>query len=220
MVARRTDALPTVDGSRRIGGAIDPVALQPGDLMACWSGDAIGRAITLGTMQPWAPRGLRLGPSHVAIVCRHRGQPLWVESTTLCDTPCAITGRPMVGVQTHLPEDRLPSYAAGRVVRYRLTPINRLSDAESSLLTHILLHHFLGRASPYDLSGAVLSGLRCGRIVRAVLGADLGEVFCSELAAAVLMRLGRLNRADPAGYSPARLLRRLVRTGVYAPVAG
>ena len=193
--------------------------MQPGDLVACWSPDLTGRLISLATAQPWAPRGLRWAPSHVAVICRHAGQPLWVESTTLCERPCALTGRPAVGVQSHRPEARLADYAAGggHVQRFTLTPINRLSGDESDLLTHILVQHFLHRASPYDLTGAVLSGWRCGRRVQSLFGADLGEVFCSELAAAVLMRLARLSRADPASFSPGRLLRRLVRTGVYRP---
>jgi hypothetical protein len=50
-------------------------------------------------------------------------------------------------------------------------------------------------------------------------GADLQSLFCSELVAAILMRLNRLNHANPTGFSPARLLRTLVLLGKYHRVA-
>ena len=195
------------------------IALQPGDIVACWSRDWVGRGITWATASPLAPRGLRLGPSHVAIVCEHDDEPLWVESTTLCERPCRIAERPRRGMQAHDPADRLADVqnAGGRLVRYTPAPIFRLSTTESQLLSRILLRHFLAARCPYDLVGAALSGWRLPRQLRRLLGADLEEVFCSELVAAVLMRLGRLSLADPAVFSPARLLRRLVRDGVYRP---
>ncbi|MBT6153663.1 MAG: hypothetical protein HOH82_03115, partial [Planctomycetaceae bacterium] len=50
---------------------------------------------------------------------------------------------------------------------------------------------------------------------RLLPNADLNELFCSELVAAVLMRLSRLNRTNPTRYNPACLLRQLVREGSY-----
>ena len=44
---------------------------------------------------------------------------------------------------------------------------------------------------------------------------DLHEVFCSELIAATLQRLCRLNREDPTRFNPGRLVRRLIHEGTY-----
>lgn len=190
---------------------------QPGDIAACYGTDRVSRVISLGTASLFAPRRLRLGPSHVAILCEHRGSPLWLESTTLCRHPCAILGYPVSGVQSHLPEDRIRDYVedGGRVDVYRLTGIDRLSQSESEMLSRILIRHFLGRLITYDTGGALLSGTRLFKRTRLFPRADLNELFCSELVAAVLMRLGRMNRANPTRYNPACLLRQLVREGTY-----
>jgi len=188
---------------------------QPLDLAACYGADWTGRLISYGTASLLSPRRLRVGPSHIALICEQHGTPVWVESTTLCPHPCVILGRPVSGVQAHLPEMRINDYvqAGGRVDLYRLSPIDRLSQPESELLTRILIRHFIGRQVTYDLGSALLSGTRLFKRTRLLPRADLNELFCSELVAAVLMRLGRLNRANPTRYNPACLLRQLVREG-------
>ena len=190
---------------------------QPLDLLACYGTDATARAITWLTASALAPRRLRLGPSHVAVICENHGSPLWLESTTLCPHPCAVLGYRVEGVQAHLPEQRIHDYvsAGGRVDIYRLSAIDRLSQSESELLSKILIRHFLGRLVTYDLGGALLSGTRLFKRTRLLPAADLNELFCSELVAAVLMRLGRLNRANPTRYNPACLLRQVVRQGTF-----
>lgn len=189
--------------------------LLPGDLAACYGTDWVSRAISLGTASLFAPRRLRLGPSHVAVICERHGAPVWVESTTLCKHPCVILGRHTSGVQAHLPELRIQDYvsAGGCVDIYRLSPIDRLSHAESDLLTRILVKHFIGRMVRYDTGGALVSGTRLFKRTRLLPRADLDSLFCSELAAAVFMRLSRMNRANPTRYNPACLLRQLVREG-------
>jgi len=191
--------------------------LLPGDVMACFGRDAISRVITAGTWSPFGPRGLRLGPSHVAIVCELDGEPVWVESTTLCRTACIVRLMHVAGVQVHWPEDRLQDYKSqgGHVERYTLTPINRLKKAESKLLTRILVDHFARKAVGYDVGGALISGTRVWQLLRSFPGADLNRLFCSELVSAVLQRLGRLNRTNPTRHNPARLLREAVRQGTY-----
>lgn len=188
---------------------------QPLDLLACYGTDVASRVITWGTGSLLAPSRLRLGPSHIAVICEYHGSPLWVESTTLCAHPCAVLGHPVSGCQSHLPEDRIGDYVSqgGHVDLYRLTAVDQLSQSESELLTRILVRHFIGKQVTYDLGGALLSGTRLFRHTRLLPGADLNELFCSELAAKVLMRLGRLNRDNPTKYSPATLFRRLVRQG-------
>lgn len=190
---------------------------QPLDLLACYGTDATARAITWLTASALAPRRLKLGPSHVAVICKHHDSPLWLESTTLCPHPCAVLGFKIDGVQAHLPELRIHDYvnAGGRVDVYRLSPVDRLSQVESELLSKILVSHFIGQRVTYDLGGALLSGTRLFKRTRLLPAADLNELFCSELVAKVLMRLGRLNRANPTRYNPACLLRQVVRDGTF-----
>jgi len=185
--------------------------------MACWGTDWMSRGITCGTWSPIAPAGLRLGPSHVAIVCEWEGRPVWVESTTMCNHPCLVRGGHVCGVQVQDPRQRVSDYLVrgGRVVRYQLSPVNRLTGAESQLLTKILVEHFVEPAVDYDLGGALISGTRVWQLMRSFPGADLNRLFCSELVSAVLQRLGRLNRTNPTRHNPARLLREAVRQGVY-----
>lgn len=195
--------------------------LRAGDLFACFGADPVSRSISWGTASLFAPRGLRLGPSHVAIACiNDRGLPcgeyVWVESTTLARAPCLLHNMPVSGCQAHDPNERIRNYLlrGGRVDLYRLCVIDALSAAESALLSKILLTHFVGGKITYDMGGAIVSGAR-GRLLRRVLWNDLNEVFCSELVAGVLQRLGRMNRSNPGKYHPGRLLRELVRQGVY-----
>jgi hypothetical protein len=177
----------------------------------------MSRLIRWGTAYPLAPAGLRLGPSHVAIGIRHEGQTLWAEATTLAARPCLIAGQMVSGCQVHQPEDRIADYveAGGRVVVYRLSPVNQLDRGETMLLTKIVLKHFVLPGVRYDYGGAVLSGTRLLQLTSLFPSAALDSLFCSELIAALLMRLGRLGRDNPTRYNPARLLRRLVRDGTY-----
>jgi hypothetical protein len=190
---------------------------EPLDIAACHGTGFTANAIRWGTASPLAPRRLRLGPSHVAVLCAHHGRMVWVESTTLCRHPCTILGYPINGCQAHLPEERITDYLAegGRVDLYRLSPIEKLSQDESDLLTRILVRHFIGREVTYDLGGALLSGTRLFKRTRLLPSADLNELFCSELVAAVCMRLGRMNRSNPTRFNPACLLRELVRHGTF-----
>lgn len=189
----------------------------PGDIAACYGADWTSRLISWGTASQFAPQRLRIGPSHVALLCEHAGGMTWVESTTLCPSPCLIRGTPVSGAQAHRPRDRVQDYLehGGHVDLYRLTPINRLEQAESQLLSRMLIDHFVMRNSRYDLEGAILSGTRAFQLTRLFPGANLEELFCSELVAAVMMRLNRLNHSNPTRFNPARLLRQLVRSGKY-----
>lgn len=189
----------------------------PGDLVACYGNDWTGKVISCLTASIASPKRLRFGPSHVAVMCEHHGRNVWVESTTLCPTPCLIQGKRVTGAQVHRPEDRIQDYVrnGGRVDLYRLTPINRLLPEESRLLTTILIEQFIRNPSDYDLVGAILSGTKFLQATRFFSIADLNETFCSELVSAVMMRLNRMNHANPAKFHPAHLMRTLVRSGKY-----
>lgn len=194
---------------------------QPGDIAACYGTDWTSRLIRWGTCSIFPPAPLRLGPSHVALLCRWRERMIWVESTTLCQHPCLFHQRPVSGVQAHAPEERIGDYVRqhGWVEIYRLTQFHRLCPQESRLLTKLLLDEFLGVELRYDLRGAMLSGTRLLQLTRCFPGADLEELFCSELVAAVVMRMQRMNHSNPSRYNPARLLRELVHLGKYQKVA-
>jgi hypothetical protein len=190
---------------------------EPLDIAACYGTGITAKVISYGTASLLAPPRLRIGPSHVAVLCEFHGRMVWVESTTLCQHPCVILARRINGCQAHLPEIRIHDYvkAGGRVDLYRLSPIEKLSADESHLLTHILVRHFIGQQVTYDLGGALISGTRLFKLTRLLPSADLNELFCSELVAAVCMRLGRMNRANPTRFNPACLLRELVRHGTF-----
>jgi len=186
--------------------------LQDGDLLACYGGDRAARAISVVTASVFAPRGLRLGPSHVGIVL---GSYLY-ESTTLCDEPCVVAGRRVSGVQAHYPKSRIDSYVngGGRVQTYRLTDPWRLSPAS---LRHLwaIVDVMIAQGTPYDTPGAALSGARLYQRSRKFPAADFRRFFCSELVALLLQVSGRLDVENPTRFNPGKLLRRLVSTGVY-----
>ncbi|RLS58083.1 MAG: hypothetical protein DWH91_03095 [Planctomycetota bacterium] len=190
---------------------------MPGDIVACHGTDWSSRVIRWVTAAPRGPCGLWLGPSHVAIISASDRGLLWVESTTQCLHPCEIQGRMVSGCQAHDPELRLQDYLAmgGYVDLYRLDPIHRLDGNEQLLLRDLLFRRLLAKGVEYDLKGALLSGTRLLRWLGLLPRANLQTLFCSELIAAVLMRLNRMNHANPSGYSPARLLRTLVALGKY-----
>jgi len=194
---------------------------QPGDIAACHGTDWTGRVIRWGTASLFPPGLLRVGPSHVALMCSWRGRMIWTESTTLCRSACLIRGVPVSGAQAHLPDERIADYtgSGGRVDLYRLTHFNRLTIEESRLLTRLVLDEFIDPGISYDMGGAILSGTRVFQCSRFFPGANLEQLFCSELVAAVVMRLNRMNHANPSRYHPARLLRELVRTGKYERIA-
>jgi hypothetical protein len=102
----------------------------------------------------------------------------------------------------------------GRVARLPLVPFWRLSRADEELLHRLLVRHLLGRH--YDLEGALLSGSRCFKRSRWMPYPDLAATFCSEMVAAVLMRLARLPLGNPALYHPGGLMRALRQCGTYA----
>lgn len=175
---------------------------KAGDILIFFGTDWSSRVIELATR----------GPSHVGIVSRHDdSRHLLYESTTLCDLPDRLTGRLCAGVQAHDPEERVQAYG-GRVARMRLTPAWQLNRYEVDLLGRMLRHV---HGAKYDLCGALLSGTRLFKWTSLMPYPDLGSLFCSELCAAVLMRLGRLPLSNPSAYHPAALVRGLRRCGVY-----
>lgn len=193
--------------------ATSTCAIAPGDLAACYGPDPIGRVISYATASLVPPM---LGPSHVAFItdhCQH-GRRIWVESTTVCPRPCIVNGTYHAGAQAHDPLDRIRDYveAGGRVDMYQPTDLRDFTLHELNRIREILLDQFVANQIRYDLRGAMISGTR---ILRFLPGDDVERLFCSELIAAMLAALGRLNNGVAGRYSPHRLIKELVRTGVY-----
>jgi len=199
---------------------------QAGDVFACWGRDLVSVGISIETSSLLGPRAFRWAPSHVAIACP-RWYPnqktcYWWESTTLSKRPCLEADAPVSGCQVHPIEGRLQDYvfAGGRVAVYRLTQFDALSREETKQLRDMLGQVIGDPGEPvrqpvtYDTAGALCSGTR---IVRrfSLWRNQLDTLFCSELLAAVLQRLGRMCRENPARFTPAELMRRLITAGTY-----
>lgn len=189
--------------------------LEVGDIAACYGTDPSSRWITRWTRHRCCPVTLRAAPSHVAMIGRYNGHPLWFESTTLCERECEIRGEAVSGCQAHDPLDRLRDYIddGGCVDLYRLHPFFRLTPDEQQALSSRLLF-FVRREADYDLGGALWSGTHVLQALSYFPPANLESLFCSEYLAAALAGL-RMNRDNPGRFNPARLLRELLRTGVY-----
>lgn len=199
---------------------------EPGDVFACFGADSVSRLISWQTAVPWAPAGLRLGPSHVAIASEleaTRGAGLvWIESTTLTSRSCLVRGQRVHGCQVHSIRDRISDYVdgGGCVDVYRLTPINRLPAADVRELA-MDLEWYVRQAFGYDAASAVFSGTKIIRAVDKLFSfwtPAPHSVFCSQLLAAELQALGLMNRDNPQRFHPGRLVRQLVQQGVYSRV--
>lgn len=194
---------------------------RPGDILACYGTCPVARAIRRWTYRPWyRDQRLRCAPSHVGIIAdlpvSGMTTRVLVESTSLCDRDCLITGRPVSGVQAHGPEGRVWDYlrGGGWVDQYRPTEACEFNDAELGRLA-ILCRAMAGH--DYDTIGAGFSGLA---ITRRWLNrtADLSTLFCSELVARLLQCLNRMNWSNPSNWTPGDLIREAVCTGVYEHV--
>jgi len=177
---------------------------EPGDIFACYGRDLMSRFISLETLSIVKPY---LGPSHVAICLPIHNQLYWCESTSFCKRPCHFQAIQFNGCQAHLISDRLSDYKHTTI--YRLKGINKLSTSEATLLGEIFKDHFLAKS--YDFVGAAVSGTRLIKYLPFIPNEHL---FCSELIAALYMRVGRLPRRNPTVYNPGKLIRALLQTGV------
>lgn len=197
-----------------------------GDIFACWGHDLVSFGISLETASLFGPRHFRWAPAHVAIACprfypNHKTC-YWWESTTLAKRPCLEAEAPVSGCQVHQITSRIQDYvsAGGRVAVYRLTEFDSLTPPEIHQL-RMLMGMVIGDGQntqkqpiTYDTAGALCSGTRI--LKRFSLWRNqLDTLFCSELLAAVLQRLGRLCRENPSKFTPAGLMRRLVASGTY-----
>lgn len=136
--------------------------------------------------------------------------------------PCLEAKRKVSGVQCHAVGDRLKDYLwEGRVDVYRLTPINAMCGHAVQDMRDDLISWFIRENVSYDFASAVFSGADVIRSIDKFTGMmipKLESVFCSQLIAAELMSLCRMNRDNPQRYNPGRLLRNLVEQGTYSRI--
>src|SRR5689334_3757390 len=91
-----------------------------GDVIGFSGRDVISRAIKLATVPPWYWFSAHWKcVSHVGICVHYKDMIVLVESTTLDDEPCLITGKKIKGVQAHTPRERI-AYYPGYAFRMRL----------------------------------------------------------------------------------------------------
>jgi len=152
--------------------------------------------------------------SHVGTVIEHDGELLLVESTTLNDAPCCITGKRIKGVQAHPLEDRIRSYN-GKVWVSALNRWQTLSVAESKKLTEMALSRI---GTPYDDLGCLI----CGGlgIIRRLWRFTPGAAFCSELRHWFLTQLDKqVTIPERSGrVSPAPLARAEDESELFEPL--
>lgn len=203
-------------------------SLLPGDIFSCFGTDRSSRFISLQTSwHSWiaGPARLRWSPSHVAIACPryapHNQQQYWVESCSTGHRPCLERRKAVSGCQVHHPSDRIRDYtqAGGRVDLYRLTPINRLTGHSESQMRQDLIGWFVKNEVGYDSAAAIFSGTRVVKVLEKLVQfwpSDPHAVFCSQLLAAELQSLCRMNKDNPIHYNPGRLMRLLVYQGTYS----
>lgn len=196
---------------------------QPGDIMACYGTDFASRFISLVTAWPLSPRGLFFGPSHVAIVAKRYlsiDRLYWYESTTKCRHKCEFSGEDDNGVQVHKIRQRVEDYTSrgGKVVVYRL--VRPLESYEAAIIEDELFY-MLEQQDQYNMYGALSSG---GRILRWLFNqfgwARRTHIYCSHMLARLLSlkdveRLRLTSNDHPNRYTPGKLLRVLVRAGIY-----
>jgi len=184
--------------------------MKPGDLIGYSGQGWISAIINLGSY------GLpNRGLSHVGIIggSATNGTRLVFESTSLCDSPCAITGRRTRGVQAHPIDESIREYR-GRVYHYPL--YRKLYRHETDRLTRYL---FQAVGLPYDTKGAIRSGgVGLSALESLIRGQDLSALFCSEFVASALAHIGLFQTANASRWNPNCLIRTLQQLGTFGPM--
>ena len=191
-----------------------PPHFLSGDILAEHSPGLVARIIRAGTWAPLLPRECRV--NHVMICALHpdSGQLVEYESTMSLpeSMPCMIRGEPIKGVQAHPIQERL-DYAANRgnaVWHYR--PRRPLGVGSAQTLMDFCYERL---GTPYDYWGALRArGLGLGWFSHCLQDRlanwlpnriAMGNLFCSEMAAAALQTVHRFNTTNPSKWSPASL---------------
>jgi hypothetical protein len=182
-----------------------------GDILLFAGDNVVSRGIKLGTVPPWYWFRDHWRNVNHAEICSRFPQRLYaplkvlaVGSTTEKLPPCLITGKPIAGVQAHLPEVRVARYP-GPVYRMRPAP-HRFSQRDVWRLAWFL-EYWIGK--PYDLKGALLAPSMWRDAPHPA------SAFCSCLCGTAAMYLNLLALSNPRKIAPSRLARDLVWCGSY-----
>lgn len=178
-----------------------------GDMLGCSSCTVVGSVINVCTLgAPFCD----LSHVQLAVQWPDCAKPLIAESTDRYRQPCAIQGQVVDGVQFHRLRSRIIGYP-GRVYRYPIT--KPLEDWQHRAVRRWLAAHM--RAG-YDAAGAVEArDMPIAALTRPK--EDTVSLFCSEMVAGCYRAAGLLKTDNVSAWSPNRLARHLVRTGVLLP---
>lgn len=186
--------------------------LQPGDILAHYGRGWMSRVISLAQIPQW---GFGWPPSHVSIVIdHHRYGQVIAHSTTLCPIPCVVQHKQVSGCQAQRPDELLKALD-DRIDLYRLTEDWTLRYDERERLANTLIA-MIERGTSYHTLGAIRSARPIG-LFRFFPATVRNRIFCSAFIYAGLQKTNR-NRVpldNPHRFSPARLLRTCMSTGVY-----
>lgn len=180
--------------------------LLPGDIIGFCSRDVI--ADTICVMSGALPGGIH----HVGIVGGMPGAPLIYESCTSLRPPCYHAGKLVKGVQAHTVDELLEFISTRKTRLWHYRQRHPLYLHEAARLEHWLRQRI---GLPYDLDGALHAGggILFRTLALLIRGENLAGMFCSELAAAGLVHVGRLQTRSASRWNPTKLCRTLVRFG-------
>jgi hypothetical protein len=148
---------------------------------------------------------------HVGILGRQHAEPLLYESTTAGRPPCVRLGRPVKGVQAHTIDELIAMPCYRQIWHYSLRA-ELYADEEERLLYY--LDSIVGL--PYDMGGAIRSGgVLLSLLSRLVRDEELKKLCCPEVCMAALAHINRVSVPNASYWSPNRMLRYLVRNGIY-----
>lgn len=106
------------------------------------------------------------------------------------------------------------------MVRFAPKRLWRFEPAEQRELSRLLINDLVCHEIDYDTRGALLSRSHILQHLSCFVGDPVTTLFCSEMIAVALQKHGRLcTSSHPGKFHPAKLLRWLVRRGIYARVA-
>jgi hypothetical protein len=157
--------------------------------------------------------------SHVGLLARKNPRSKWLVFEANEEVPwqCAVTHRKHDGVQAHSLDLLLDRYK-GKMWLYGLQgeAVSKLDLGQQWLSLYDSLCNELG--TPYDWRGAKRAGGHLWSWVHSLFcKEDTSSLFCSELVAMVLSEFGIFNTGNASKWSPNKLMRTLVRKGIYKP---
>lgn len=155
------------------------------------------------------------GCHHVGILSRHSGTLLIYESTTTKRPPCFYTGRDIAGVSARTVPVEL-DFFRNTPVKLWYYGLRAPLYCDEEIRLDSWLHSKIEVS--YDKDGALhAGGFLANYWFSLMRGEDLSSLFCSETCAAALGYIDRMHVRNASLWSPNRLCRFLVRSGICSP---